>query len=306
MRRSLRLLALHPLFALAGCTTAPTGPVPDPLPETLAWARPAATSASFVGLETRENTGASLDALSFEPGVRVVRVVEGSPAAAAGFEPGDVVLAAGGHAIGDVETFAAVERGAVPGEPLVLEVQRGDTVFEIVVAPRGIAPDPARADVDPRVLYRVDPTRSRAGWVAARGGVVLAATAPDGPFERAGVPVGSVVTSIDGEPVIAAHELIRAFLAREPGDDVRVAFVAPGGEPREETVELYERGRTVTELSVPILVGYEAAADGSEVSFELLDLWILSLFSYERDGAERRYSILSLIRFSSGVGELTQ
>jgi len=57
---------------------------------------------------------------------------------------------------------------------------------------------------------------------------------------------------------------------------------------------------------VPILVGYEAAADGSEVSFELLDLWILSLFSYERDGAERRYSLLSLIRFSSGVGELTQ
>ena len=43
-----------------------------------------------------------------------------------------------------------------------------------------------------------------------------------------------------------------------------------------------------------------------ETSFALLDLWIISLFEYQRDGGERSYRLLKFIRFGSGYGELVE
>ena len=113
------------------------------------------------------------------------------------------------------------------------------------------------------------------------------------------------VTHLDGERQRSELALIRALLEREPGASVAVDFVPPGGgEARREEVELHGPGRRVTRAGVPILIGYRADANGEAASFYVLDVWLLSLFSYRREGAERHYSVLGLVNYSTGVGEL--
>ena len=60
-----------------------------------------------------------------------------------------------------------------------------------------------------------------------------------------------------------------------------------------------------------LVVDYEASVDGHRSSFELFDLYLLSLFKYTRHDGERRWVLLRLFGwdvfvFSSGVGELAQ
>lgn len=299
------------LALLAACTTAPVAPIPDPLPETLEWARPApAAAGAFLGLEVRENDSGSLEELRFDPGVRVVAVADGSPAKRAGFAVGDVLLAWGEVRVDDPATLDALLAEASAEEQHELEVQRGDSVFSVPVRlrPRG-APEEAG---EPRLLWRSDPARSRAGWLGGRGGVVLVTSDPDGPFPRAGVEVESVVLALDGEPVLSERGLIRALQRREPGERVEVLYRAPqaaeepAAEPRSATVRLFVPPRRITEATLPVLVGYRSSVDGDTASFYLIDLWFISLFRYRREGSERHYSILRFITFATGVGELEE
>ena len=123
------------VLVIAGCASAPTAPLPDPLPEVLEWARPELQSeGAFIGLEVRENDTGSLEALSFEEGVRVTSVAGGSPATKAGLRAGDVLLAVGevrmdGPGALD-ELLAATTSGS-----LILTVRRGDAAFEVEVQP---------------------------------------------------------------------------------------------------------------------------------------------------------------------------
>lgn len=289
---------------LNGCSTAPTAPIPDPLPEVLEWARPEVeVGAAFLGLEVRENASDSLESLSFEDGVRVSRVVAGSPAEAAGIEVGDVLLAWGDVRTDDPAVLDVLLADAEPGAgPIVLQVRRGDAVFDVPVALRGGATIALPAA---RLAWRAEPARSRAGWLAGRGGVVLVTQDPDGPFARAGFEPGAVLLELNGEPIRSDVSLVRRLAAREPGSSVDV-LARDGDEERAATVRLFEPPRRVTEATLPVLAGYRAAADGSAASFYLLDLWFISLFEYRREGEERNWAFLRWITFSTGVGELSE
>ncbi len=71
-------------------------------------------------------------------------------------------------------------------------------------------------------------------------------------------------------------------------------------------MELYGPRSRITEFNIPIVVGYDADAEGSQASFVLLDFWVISLFRYEREGEERHYRFLRFFRFSTGVGDLSE
>lgn len=287
---------------LSACTSVPVAAVPDPLPETIEWAASGTPEGgAFLGLEVRENDSGSLEELSFDPGVRVTRVNAGSPAEQAGFQVGDVLLRWNGEEVPDPTTLDVLLERADPGAAAVLEVQRGDSIFEVSVAPRARTGAASEA----RLLWRADAARSRAGWLAGHGGVVLVTSIPDGPFPEAGVSIGSVVTHIDGEPQRSERALIRAFLERAPGSAIDVAYRdADSATDRQTVVTLYDPPRRVTAVGVPILFDYDADVNGDATSFTLLDLWILSLFQYRREGGERYYSVLSVFDFATGVGEL--
>jgi hypothetical protein len=299
---------LGPLFAavtlsLASCVTSPLEPIPEPLPETLAWAVEGSGGGAFLGLKTRENDSGSLDELFFLPGVRVTQVIESSPAEQAGFRVGDVVLSIDRHELNDPAALETLLHSTPAGERIVLEVQRDDSVFEVPVELRA---GKTGATGEARLQYRLDPSRSRAGWITGRGGAVLVCSDEGGPFPAAGVPLRSVIRSIDGEEVLSDRALIRLLQARAPGEEVEVSFTDPEGGEHEATVGLQEQPMRFTGFSIPILIDYSAEAEGHHTSFTLIDLWFLWLFHYEREGGERTWSFLRFIRGSAGVGELTE
>jgi S1-C subfamily serine protease len=286
------------LLCVVSCSTATVQQIPEPLPETLRWTRPALEGA-FLGLKTQENDSGSLDSLFFDPGVRVARVVENSPAALAGFKVGDVLLGFDGHEVNDPGALTSLVAAAGVASPVTLQVRRGDSVFELVVTLQG-----AETEGDfSALLYRVDATRSRAGWLSVPGGARLVSLAENGPAAIAGLEVGALVTAVNGREVLSARSLIRELERHAPGAEVAFSVRGPDG-PRVVSVELLDSTQRVTGVSLPVLFSYSADADGSQAKFVFIDLYFFSLFQYTRTGAEREYSLLSVIDFSTGIGEL--
>jgi S1-C subfamily serine protease len=280
---------------------APTGPLPDPLPATLEWAQTSADEGCFLGLTVRENDSGSLEALAFDPGARITAVAEGSPAAAAGMQIGDVLLSLGEIEVNDAGGLAGVLAGLEPGQVAQAQVQRGDSLFELGVTPRTRNGSASAA----KRLWRADPARSLAGWLAGQGGVVLVTSHEDGPFPAAGVPVGSVILEVDGQTQRSDLDLIRYFQSQDEGERIEVSYREPDStELSSARVQLANPERRVTELSLPVVMTYSSDPEGKQTNFVLLDFWFISLFRYTREGEEKHWSILRFLRFSTGLGEL--
>lgn len=297
--RLARAIALGSALALAAvsCQTAPDRSIPDPLPETLSWALPPSNGTAFLGLEVRENDSGSLESLSFDPGVRVHEVTERSPAAGAGVRVDDVVLAMDGVELAVPEDLTALLSRSGGGDRTTLRIRRGDTVFEVELTLGGkdVADAPAVSEA-----FVLDPARSRGAWGTADG-AVLVARAADGPVGR--LEVGSRVVSLDGSAVVSGRGLVRRLIARAPGEQVTLG-VATGDRVSDVTVKLLDEGRRTTRISIPILATYDAAPDRSREEFVAIDLYVISLFRYAREGGEKRWSFLRFFQFASGVGEL--
>lgn len=287
---------------VSACTFAPERSVPDPLPEVLAWALPARAEAGFLGLTLVENDSGSLEELAFAEGLRVSDVVQNSPAARAGFQRDDLVLEVEGREVFAAEDVAALVAAAEPGAALRFTVLRGDTAFDVPVTPE--AAGGAEGASVPR--FHVDRARSRAAWGDGAGGAVLVARPDEGsgsnPVRR--LPLGSVVTAVDGKPVTSGRGLVRALARYAVGETVTLTYTPPDGASRESDVRLLNEGRVVTRASVPVLMTYNADLEADRRSFVLLDLYVISLVRYERDGAERRWRVLRFFEWASGVGEL--
>jgi len=290
-------LTLCLLAAGTSCQYAPERTIPDPLPETLEWAIPQTGASAFLGVEVRENDSGSLESLSFDPGVRVHSVTERSPAAAAGIQTDDVLLDFDGTELAVPEDLSALLEGFTTEVPATLRVQRGDTVFAVEVTPEA----GAGAATPAEALFVMDTARTLGAWGTAEGAVLVASN-PKGPLR--GLPVGTRVVALDGEPIVSGRGLVRRLVATEPGTKVSLTTEGDDGERRSRSVTLLDEGRRVTRASVPILTTYTATADRSRTSFVLLDLYVISLVRYTREGGEKRTRVLRFFEWSSGVGEL--
>src|SRR5204863_159272 len=62
------------------------------------------------------------------------------------------------------------------------------------------------------------------------GGVRITQVNPDTPADKAGIQVGDIVTSIDGNAVVAASALQTAIDAKKPGDQITVTYKRGGSE----------------------------------------------------------------------------
>jgi serine protease Do len=77
-------------------------------------------------------------------------------------------------------------------------------------------------------VVTLTPGLAKAQGLGVERGVLVAALAPRGPAERAGLKDGDVVVAVNGERVAASGELTRAIGKAKPGQLVRLALVRDG------------------------------------------------------------------------------
>ncbi|MEW6744648.1 MAG: PDZ domain-containing protein [Planctomycetota bacterium] len=302
------------LGALLGCVQwAPSERVPESFATRLYEPLPQGPEQedSFIGLRVEAHQSDTLDALEFFPGVRVVDVVENSPAARAGLRADDVILSLNGFPTNDREGFEALVAALRPGEDAHLEVQRAAEVFRQTVRVvgrlhRGAPPEP---------LYHVERIKARvkvrttavASGALRRGAAEVVELLPGSPLAEAGLRPGDLLLAIDGRPVESAPDFVARTHERRPGEKVLLEY-QQAGRVVSETIELWQPREVLKQLRIPLLFTYESDPqhDVEAVEVKILDLYIFSLFSYERDGRESTYTFLSLFALSSGSGELTE
>lgn len=73
-----------------------------------------------------------------------------------------------------------------------------------------------------------------------QAGVLVGKIFEDTPAARAGLRVGDVITSIDGEPVDSSWNISRALREKKKGDQVRIEFIRDGA-PQSAIAEVDER-----------------------------------------------------------------
>jgi membrane-associated protease RseP (regulator of RpoE activity) len=209
-------------------------------------------------------------------GVPVGGVIPGSPAAEAGVERGDVITAIDGQEVSPESLEATLANSSDRTVDATLE--GGETVEirrELVVV-NAAANSPVGVN---STVTEVNGTAvaTKSGFLSAVADRPVAElTTADGtsrtvpigglvtvlegePLAEAGAPAGTslVITELNGQRIIEARDISEALSDTAPGDTVEVvAYSYPGGERASYTVELGEGGRADTGfLGVGIQLG---------------------------------------------------
>ncbi|HRF71931.1 MAG TPA: DegQ family serine endoprotease [Accumulibacter sp.] len=148
-------------------------------------------------------------------GALVSSVEKGSPAAAAGLEPGDVILKLNDTAIASSSELPPLIAALKPGTRITLQVWRKGGSREIALAV-GEIPSPALAanksgeGDNPRLGLSLRPlTPQELAQSDSRAGLLVESVS--GPAAKAGIRPGDVVLSLNGQPVGDVAQL-RALL----------------------------------------------------------------------------------------------
>ncbi|MCK4594145.1 PDZ domain-containing protein, partial [bacterium] len=90
---------------------------------------------SYIGFYLQDVTPSIAQAmrLSSSDGTLITHVDKGSPAAEAGLEPGDIVLSYNGEPVTDVDGFNTLFKESVPGDDVVLTVQRDGRQYRVAL-----------------------------------------------------------------------------------------------------------------------------------------------------------------------------
>lgn len=184
-------------------------------------------------------------------GVRVMEVRPGGPAAQGGVQVGDRILAVDGRPVRTMDDFAQALDGKTVGTRLAITVERNAASRQQQVVlgrrlPQGPAipaaetvatPDAAQGGSVPpgprlgiRTLPVTEETRLANNLPQSRGATVIAIT-PGLPAERAGIPLGAVITAVDQLPVDSPDGLAKAVSAA--GSEIELTYYQQGREIRQ-------------------------------------------------------------------------
>jgi len=245
----------------------------------------------FFGAKVTENAD-TLEEVGSHRGVKVLAVVENSPAAAIGVRPGDVILTLAGAPIDWPDAWTRAEAGAKPGVELPVEVRRDEAVLALRLVPVArVAPPPPPPPAETLVEDRRAGITLRPLEGAERGrGVQIVDLRPDSPWRRAGVQSGDVLAAIDGETVHAPRQVLNRIHGAPEGARWKLRLVR-AGKPLGTEVRLGAREKTLSSFYVPFLVHYE-----EDREFACL----FHLIKTTRQGDARTWRFLWLFRFTVG------
>jgi S1-C subfamily serine protease len=182
----------------------------------------------YLGIVTEDVVRVVGEEIPGEPasGVRVVRTVAGSPAAAAGLAAGDIVTRYAGQEVESRRQLLFLIAGSAPGQDVEIEIFRDGQRKGFPVRPVEWIQEESEAAAqaswwlgmevasiaqgDPRVTRLVE-----ALGVTATTGVMVVAVQDDGPAAEAGIRPGDVVVSIAGHEIVdlESYNLVRALTA---------------------------------------------------------------------------------------------
>jgi serine protease Do len=150
-------------------------------------------------------------------GARLGALVADGPGAAAGLEPGDLVLTVAGRPCESSAALASAFAERVPGTSVVLEVMRGEAHRTVTVtvgtAPHDVAGGAVIADTPPPLPWPGIGLRAGADSACVTSPVVSRVEVGS-PADRAGLRPGDVITHADAAPVAGASELARTLRSR--------------------------------------------------------------------------------------------
>lgn len=214
-----------------------------------------------LGVLVEELSMQQLDTLQLPYGVRITRVLPGSPAEAGGLQPGDILLEAGGQPVFSVARLRWVVQNAAPGDGLQLKYARDG--LRATAELRLARAEPARpsADVDPErgwttaaylgvSLQPLTAGLREAFSVPAEVGVLIAEVYPDTPASQAGLAAGDVIVRMDRRTIREIGDMYRVLDYFEPGEQLAVEVIRDGAN-RELVVTLGERGKGTEQPPVP-------------------------------------------------------
>jgi serine protease Do len=196
---------------------------------------------AYIGVSIRDADSGASDTAKSTAGVVVEDVRPDSPAAKAGVQAADVIVEFDGERVRSARQFTRLVQETPPGRTVAATVLRGGQRTNVSITPvagrgRDVAfdSDRIRADVEralenvPRVevfpsarallgLRVQELTPELAAYFGAKDGVLVAAVEPDSAAGRAGVRVGDVIASVNGEAIASASELQRRLRGARAG-----------------------------------------------------------------------------------------
>lgn len=214
------------------------------------------SSSASIGVGIRDVTGDdAAKAKQGQPsGVYIESVREGSPAAKAGIQTGDIVIDFDGERVRSASHFTRLVQESVPNREVTAVVIRGTSKQNLKISPDAggalsILSNNARRqrqdlqlnlprgnfNFDNDALRRVLPANGAtlgvtvsplsdqlAGYFGVKQGVLVSAVTTGSPAAGAGVRAGDVITAINGQSVSNSADITRA-LRQVSGESVEIS-----------------------------------------------------------------------------------
>lgn len=178
-----------------------------------------------------------------EAGNKVTGIEPGSPAAAAGIQPGDVITKVNETAVTREMPLHEIIPSMKPGDRVKLTLSRNgaevtteatlaekmESLESLEVITGGIPGTYGdfNEDYDGGMGYRENGDRARLG-VSLGDGSTVQSTVPGSLAEQIGLQAGDVITNFNGTEVNTNEALIEAVSTVEPGDEVTVSWKRDG------------------------------------------------------------------------------
>ncbi|MBN8590315.1 MAG: PDZ domain-containing protein [Anaerolineae bacterium] len=191
--------------------------------------------------------------------VVVESVADESRAAEAGLEDGDVITSANGTAITNLRELMEAVAGTEAGEPVSLEVQRGDETLTLEVELPAMPMLPDMTGMIPAMPFEEGTLpgfmMESSGYLGVEfetqdDGALIKNVVPDSPAAAAGILADDRITAVNGEPVDAERTLRDRIRMYEP-EDVITLTVVRGDDTQELEVTLSQVSNSMMWGMVP-------------------------------------------------------
>jgi len=189
---------------------------------------PAAAAAprwAWLGVRIRDLSEQEMEDISKRFGMRegfgavIVEVIKETPAAAAGLQNGDLVVAFRDRLVVDTRSLQRAIASTPVGETVRLTVLRREEGRRPVQVKVGAMPDQVAAErvaAEYGFLVRDPDGQPELGGARPSVAPSVGAVLPKSRAERAGLRVGDVLTEVNGRPVVTLDAVREALLAAGP------------------------------------------------------------------------------------------